>query len=179
MRILVFASSNSSQSINRQLANHAADVFKEEFAQDAEIDRLDLNDFEMPLYSADREKEQGVPALAQQFKDRIAAADRVIVSFAEHNGHYSAAFKNLFDWASRLEGSVYQDKPMVLLATSPGGRGGSSVLAAATESAPYFGCDVRGTLSVPSFNDNFDTAAGRLHAGEMAQALRGVLANLV
>lgn len=178
MRILAFAASNSRASINRQLVNHAAAVFKFEFAQDAEIDHLDVNDFEMPIYSIDRENEQGVPALAQRFKDRIAAADVIIVSFAEHNGHYPASFKNLFDWASRLDGKVYQDKPMVLLSTSPGRRGAASVLKAAVESAPRFGCDLRGSMSVPSFNDNFDTDAGELSSEALAKTLRETLSNL-
>lgn len=179
MRILAFAASNSRESINRTLANHAAEVFKSTFAADAEIDRLDLNEFELPFYSIDREKADGVPAGAQAFKDRIAAADRVIVAFAEHNGHYCAAFKNLFDWASRLEGKVYQDKPMLLLATSPGAGGAASVLQAATESAPYFGCDCRATLSVPSYYDNFDAASGKLTSEALVQQLHAALEKLV
>ena len=178
MRVLSLAASNSRSSINRVLAEHAATVFVAEFAPGGSVDRLDINDFEMPLYSIDREQADGVPALAQQFKDRIAAADRVIISFAEHNGHYCAAFKNLFDWASRLEGKVYQDKPMVLLSTSPGPGGAASVLRAAIESAPYFGCELRGSLSVPRFHDNVDAARGELTDPTLAAALREALAKL-
>ncbi len=179
MRVLAFAASNSSQSINRRLANHAADVFEAEFAPGAEIDRLDINDFEMPIYSIDREQADGVPALANAFIARIAAADRVIVSFAEHNGHYCAAFKNLFDWASRLEKKVYQDKPMVLLSTSPGPGGAGSVLKAAVESAPFFGCDLRASLSVPRFGDSVDPETDVLIDDALSQALRAALGKLV
>lgn len=45
---------------------------------------------------------------------------------------------------------------MVLLATSPGPGGAGSVLTAATNSAAYFAGDVKASLSIPSFYDNFD-----------------------
>ena len=57
----------------------------------------------------------GIPELAHDFFDKIGAADAVLISFAEHNGFYTAAYKNIFDWASRIDMRVYQDKPAVLL----------------------------------------------------------------
>ena len=51
---------------------------------------------------------------------------------------------------------------MVLLATSPGARGGASVLAAATSSAPFFAGHVKASLSIPSFYENFDVERGTL-----------------
>jgi NAD(P)H-dependent FMN reductase len=123
MKLLTFAASSSSQSINKHLATYAASLVTY-----ADIDVLDINDFEMPLYSSDRENESGIPSLAQEFLDRIAQADAIIISFAEHNGSYTAAYKNLFDWASRINPKVYQNKPMVLLATSPGPGGANTVL---------------------------------------------------
>jgi chromate reductase len=47
------------------------------------------------------------------------------------------AYKNLFDWASRKKREVYQDKPIIMLSTSPGAGGAKSVLSAATESAHF------------------------------------------
>ena len=49
---------------------------------------------------------------------------------------------------------------MLLLSTSPGPRGGASVLAAAINSAPFFGGQVKASLSIPSFYDNFDVEHG-------------------
>ncbi len=178
MRVLAFAASNSRHSINRQLVAHAAELLRTELLEDVEIDHLDINDFEMPIYSIDREQSDGVPALAQEFRERILAADRILISFAEHNGHYCAAYKNLFDWVSRLEGRVYQGRAMVLLATSPGKGGARSVLNAAVEGAPHFGCDLRGSMSVPNFHANFDVDAGALRTPEMSAALRDVLSEL-
>ena len=173
MKLLTFAASNSRQSINKHIATYAASL-----AAGADIDVLDINDFEMPLYSIDRETETGIPTLAQDFLNRIAQADAVIISFAEHNGSYTAAYKNLFDWASRIEPKVYQNKPMLLLATSPGPGGASSVLATAVNSAPYFNGDVKASLSIPSFYDNFDLGIGKITNSDINTALINIVNNL-
>ena len=111
----------------------------------------------MPLFSEDVEQVLGQPQLASDFIAKLGSADVLIISFAEHNGLYSAAFKNLFDWCSRQAGrNIYQEKPMLLLATSAGGRGGKSVLDIATSASPRFGGDVRASISVPAFHENFD-----------------------
>jgi NAD(P)H-dependent FMN reductase len=154
-KILAFGASNSLNSINKKLATYAANQI-----DDAEVTILDLNDFEMPIYSIDREKESGIPYLAVQFKDHIKKADGLIISFAEHNGAYSVAFKNVMDWMSRLEGSVWENKPMLLLATSPGGRGGQSVLTLAANSFKHMNKSSLFSFSLPSFHNNFSEAEG-------------------
>ncbi len=156
MKLLAFAASSSKKSINKKLVTYAASLL-----EGAEVEVLDINDYEMPLFSEDREAELGQPELAKAFMAKVAASDAVMISFAEHNGSYSAAYKNLFDWASRI-GKVFQNKPMVLLSTSPGARGGASVLAAATASAPFFNGQVKASLAIPSFNQNFDVVSGRI-----------------
>ncbi len=171
MRILAFAASNSSVSINRQLAEYAASL-----AEGAEIEVLDIHDYEMPLYRHDREEADGIPQLAHDFLARIAAVDAIIISCAEHNGNYTAAFKNLFDWCSRLGREVWQGKRMLLLSTSPGGRGGQSVLEIASAAAPRFGGDVVGSLSVPSFGESF--VDGKLSDKTLNEQLRSLVAEL-
>lgn len=167
MKILALAASNSSTSINKKLVQHAARLLESGLVPVTTVEVIDLNDYEMPIYSTDREQASGVPEPAQRFFEQIGAADGVLISYAEHNGSYSVAFKNVYDWASRIDMKVYQGKPLVLLATSPGGRGGSGVLAAATTSAPHFGGDLRASLSVPSFYDNFDVATGEISNAEL------------
>ena len=143
---------------------------------DADIEILDLNDYELPLFSEDVEQELGQPQLATDFIAKLSSADALVVSFAEHNGLYSAAFKNLFDWCSRQAGrNIYQDKPMLLLATSPGARGGKSVLEIATTASPRFGGDVRASVSVPSFHENFDAEEQRISNDEIdAEIMDGI-----
>jgi chromate reductase, NAD(P)H dehydrogenase (quinone) len=157
MKILAFAASNSRSSINKSLVTYASSL-----VDDAQVDLIDINDYEMPIYSSDRENESGIPQLAHDFLNKIKQADAVMISFAEHNGSYTAAYKNLFDWTSRIDMKVYQDKPALLLATSPGPGGASSVLAAAKGSAPYFGMDVKADLSIGKFYDEFDMEKGEL-----------------
>ncbi len=154
-KIIAFGASSSKNSINKQLANYVANQF-----QNANVDLLDLNDYEMPLYSVDKEKNQGIPELAKTFFAKLGNADLILISFAEHNGAYSTAFKNIFDWISRIDGNTFQGKQMLLLATSPGPRGGSTVLEIAKNRFPFQGGIVKGSFSLPNFNNNFDAEKG-------------------
>ncbi len=113
----------------------------------------------MPIFGVDKEKE-GIPALAYAFKEKFRNVDGIIISFAEHNGSYSTAFKNIFDWSSRIEKSMWLGKPMLLLATSPGQRGGQKVLEQAAYRFPFMDGKVIATFSLPSFNDNFNQEDG-------------------
>lgn len=173
MKILAFAASSSRNSINKQLANYVANQI-----QDASVELLDINDYEMPLFSEDREKELGQPNQAKQFFKKLGEADVIVMSFAEHNGSYTAAYKNLFDWTSRIDMQVFQNKPVIMLATSPGPGGASSVLTAAQSSAPYFAADVKGAISVPSFYDNFDIERQELTNSELIDKIRSVVSQL-
>jgi NAD(P)H-dependent FMN reductase len=156
MKILGFGGSNSSKSINRELVRFAASYFQE---HDLEI--LDLNDYEMPIYKMDRERDNGIPRLAFDFARKIDDCDLLIVSLAENNGAYSTAFKNIFDWVSRIAGrKVFADKPMLLMATSPGARGGASVLEIAKNRMPRSGGNVLETFSLPNFYENFEVGKG-------------------
>ena len=169
-KIIAFAASSSSRSINKQLVSYAASLLA-----DVEAEILDLNDYELPLFSVDREDQLGQPDLAQAFLQKIENCDGIIISFAEHNGCYSAAYKNIFDWASRIKPKVYQDKPMLLLATSPGGRGGKSVLELALSQIPRFGGQVKASFSVPLFAENFDADSGTISNAKIDAQLRAAV----
>ncbi|MES9990330.1 MAG: NAD(P)H-dependent oxidoreductase [Candidatus Thiodiazotropha sp.] len=157
MKLLAFAASSSKRSINKHLVTYAASLL-----DGAETEVLDLNDYELPLFSVDREEQLGQPQPAKDFLAKIEACDALIISFAEHNGSYTAAYKNLFDWCSRINKKVYHEKPVVLLSASPGAGGGASVLSLAIASAPFFGASVKASLSIPNFHQNFDLQSGVL-----------------
>ncbi len=161
MKVVAFGASNIRQSINQKLAAYAASQ-----VQGAEVSVLDLNDFEMPIYSEDREKVSGIPDEALRFYQTLGEADAIVVSFAEYNGSYTSAYKNLFDWTSRVNMKVFQSKPVLMLATSPGQGGAKSVLDAAQVSAPYFDAKVIGAHSLPNFYDHFDSETNTIsHQG--------------
>ena len=148
--IIAFAGSNSKNSINKQLVEHVSSKL-----EDVEVNILDLNDFELPLYGIDYEIAHGIPENAYKFLDHIKSSDGIIVSLAEHNGAYSTVFKNLFDWMSRIESKTFFGKPMLLMATSPGERGGQSVLNIAKSRFPYHDANITDTFSLPFFSENF------------------------
>jgi NAD(P)H-dependent FMN reductase len=179
MKILAFAAGNSRNSINRALVEHAAGQLKSGILPNADITFLDLNDYEMPIYSIDRENEGGIPAQAKDFFAHIGAADAVLVSFPEHNGFVTTAWKNIFDWMSRINAKVWQDKPIAMLAATPGGRAGANVLASQTLLAPHFGADLRGTLGVGKWREVWDEEAKRLTQPEDFAALDDVLGRLI
>jgi len=157
MKILSFGASTSSTSINRKFARFAANRI-----DGATVTDLDLREFDLPIYSADREESEGIPEAASRFLELIRSHDAVVVSMAEHNGSYSAAFKNLYDWVSRLEQKLWSEKPMLLLSTSPGGRGGATVIEAAKSTFPRMGASLKASFSLPSFYDNFSEDEGIL-----------------
>jgi len=153
--ILVIGASNSKNSINRKFATWAGSL-----VPDAELQIPDLNELEMPIFSIEREQTMGIPEPAQKIKKMVNRADGIIISFAEHNGSYSTAFKNVFDWMSRLEKPIWSNKPMLLLAAAPGPRGAQTVLSTAVSSFPYQGGLVTGNFSLPLFDENFDMESG-------------------
>ena len=155
-KIIIIGASSSSNSINRKLANYAANSI----SVNKEIYELDLRLYEMPIYSEDLHRSSGIPEKALEFKREILNSDAIVISLAEHNGSYTAAFKNIYDWISVIENDVWCSKPILLLSTSTGVRGGKTVLETAHKrfsrnykyEIPFF--------ALPSFNDNFDSVDG-------------------
>ena len=155
-KILTIGASSSSKSINRTFANFAA----ESLVIECEIKELVLTDFEMPIYSEDKQNNSGIPKKAIDFKKEIYQADALIISLAEHNGSYTAAFKNIYDWISVIENDVWCSKPILLLSTSTGARGGQTVLESAHDrfsrnykyNIPHF--------SLPNFKENYSHDEG-------------------
>ena len=170
MKIVGFAGSNSSTSINKKLVTYVTSLFS-----NVEVEILDLNDYELPLFGVDIEKEIGQPELATQFHQKMNSADLLVVSLAENNGNYSVAFKNIFDWASRQDKNVFQEKDMLLMATSPGGRGGASVLEIAKNSFPRYGANILATFSLPKFYENFDVENNSISNNDFDKDLKGII----
>lgn len=151
-KILAFAGSSSKNSINRSLVDFVCDTY----FKDCSINFIDLKNYEeVPIYSVDREKNNGIPKEIIGFVDEISNSDGLVISLAEHNGSYTAVFKNIMDWSSRHKKLFFDNKKMLLMSTSPGGYGGKNVLNSAIDRLPKLGADVVSTFSLPSFNDHF------------------------
>lgn len=156
MKIIAFAGSNSSFSINKKLVQFVSSLL-----HNHTVEIIDLNSYTMPIYGIDYEIENGIPDAAFAFANKIDSADLLLISLAEHNGAYTTAFKNIFDWMSRIPNrKTFGDKNIFLMATSPGARGGQGVLELAKNSFPHYGGNIIESFSLPSFNTNFDDDAG-------------------
>jgi chromate reductase, NAD(P)H dehydrogenase (quinone) len=150
MKIIAFGASAATNSINQQLATYAASLFT-----NATVEVLNLNNYQLPIYTTDVEAATGIPVAAHNFVAKLAEADLLILSIAEHNGTYTTYFKNLFDWASRAKLKMFEGKNMLLLSTAPGPRGGLGALQAAQTRFPIHGATILGTFTLPSFTQNF------------------------
>ena len=156
MKILAFAGSISSDSVNHKFVTYVTTLFPEQ-----EIEILDLNDYQMPMFSSDKEEEIGVHPLAQKLADKIDASNAIFMSLAEYNSSYTGAFKNTFDWLSRVKGRKhFGDKQVFLLSTAPGAGGGKNVTEAFIKRAPFSGAHIMANFILPSFNNNFDSEKG-------------------
>ena len=170
MKIIAFGASPSKNSINKKLATYAAHLF-----ENAAVEVLDLNDYEMPIYTIDIEKQIGEHKLAQSFLAKIASADLLVVSLAENNGNYTVAFKNVFDWCTRIKKEVFQDKPMLLMATSTGVNGATIVLGIAKNAFPFYGGNIKASFSLPSFDDNFNIEKQEISNIESRKELQNLI----
>ena len=129
-RVLVFAGSTRTQSLNKKLAAVAARAAEEAGAQ---VTRIDLSDFPMPIYDGDLEAEAGVPEHGRRLKRLLLDHDALLISAPEYNGSLSGVLKNAIDWCSRREGdeaplAAFRGKVAGLTSASPGRLGGARAL---------------------------------------------------
>jgi chromate reductase len=96
------------------------DFFKKEAASALEFDQFDIK--ALPFYSQDIENNP--PAVAVDFKNRVAASDGALFVTPEYNRSFPGVLKNAIDWASRPYGhNLWTGKPAYIIGTSPGAIG--------------------------------------------------------
>jgi len=81
---------------------------------------------DIPLYDGDLEAQHGIPAAVAALKDRIAAADGLLLVTPEYNNSIPGVFKNAIDWLSRPPADitrVFGDRPVGLIGATPGSMG--------------------------------------------------------
>jgi len=133
LKILVIPGSLRTGSLNARLAAAAA----YEFAQaDAEVTRISLGDFPLPIYDGDLQTKSGVPKNAINLKRMIGAHHGVLIVTPEYNSSVPPLIKNTIDWVTRVQdasearGQVFRETPFAIAAASGGGLGGTRALAA-------------------------------------------------
>jgi chromate reductase, NAD(P)H dehydrogenase (quinone) len=127
--LLVFAGSTRAQSWNRKLASAVSDMAS---AEGAQVTRIELADFDVPMYDADLEA-RGTPRDVVRLKEIFYAHPAWLVCSPEYNGSYTGLLKNTIDWVSSpIKGDPewasgtkpFAGKVVGLLAASPGALGG-------------------------------------------------------
>jgi NAD(P)H-dependent FMN reductase len=152
-KILAFAGSNSSKSINKELVTYTVGIIdKEEY----QVEHVLLEDFSLPMFGTDLEEESGIPENAKKLRELFLGCDGFIFSSPEHNGLPPAFLKNHLDWISRVDKtSIFNDKPVFIMSTSPGPRGGSSNRDNLASILSYWGARDVESFGLPSFFNNF------------------------
>lgn len=126
-KIVVFAGSIRSGSINEKLAAAVAAALR---AAGAEASHISLRDYALPLYDADLQAREGVPEAARRLVELFFAHQGVFVASPEYNASFSPLLKNTFDWMSRVnvEGRpplpAFKERVFALGGVSNGAMGG-------------------------------------------------------
>jgi chromate reductase, NAD(P)H dehydrogenase (quinone) len=155
--ILAICASNKPNSINRLLLSAACLKLS-----GAEVQTILLSEVSLPFYNELIEENDGVPGEVLRIHQIFSEADGFILACAEHNGLPPASFKNLYDWLSRINQKVFADKPVMLLSTSPGEKGGASNLSLIRELLPRWGGIPAGFFALGKFHSNFHSSKKRI-----------------
>ncbi|MGY3486086.1 NAD(P)H-dependent FMN reductase [Bradyrhizobium sp. USDA 4011] len=133
LKILVIPGSLRSGSLNAKLAA----VLAQELAQSgADVTRISLGDFPLPIYDGDLQAKSGVPQHAVNLKRMIGAHHGVLIVTPEYNSSVPALVKNTIDWVSRVQdphetrGQVFHGRAFAIAAASGNRLGGTRALAA-------------------------------------------------
>jgi NAD(P)H-dependent FMN reductase len=173
-KIIAFAGSNSSTSINHALVSYVASTI-----ENYDVTVLRLTAYPVPMYSEDIDKNEGFPDALKSLLAILKEADGVLISVNEHNGTISAFFKNVIDWLSKIDGSYLEGTKVILLSTSNGGRGGQTALQYLTDYYTRKKVDIIASIPFPSFSENFSIEEGKIVDQEQAKIMRKAVAALI
>jgi NAD(P)H-dependent FMN reductase len=133
LKILVIPGSLRTGSLNAKLAAVAAHALA---LEGAEITRISLMDFPLPIYDGDLQAKSGVPKHAVNLKRMMAAHHGVLIVTPEYNSSVPALLKNAIDWVSRVQdahetrGQVFRDRVFAIASASGNRLGGARALTA-------------------------------------------------
>src|SRR5580704_1522128 len=133
LKILVIPGSLRTGSLNARLA---ASIAAELAEAGADVTRISLADFPLPIYDGDLQAKSGVPKPALNLKRMMSAHHGVLIVTPEYNASVPALVKNTIDWVSRVQdahearGQVFRERAFALAAASESRLGGTRSLAA-------------------------------------------------
>jgi chromate reductase, NAD(P)H dehydrogenase (quinone) len=182
-KILVIPGSLRTGSHNARLAALAT---KELALTEADVTRISLVDYPLPLYDGDLEAKSGPPQNAFQLKQMMAAHQGVLIVTPEYNASVPPLVKNTIDWISRVRErgeaplAVFKHRVFALAAASPGGFGGMRSLLALRQ-VLEIGCGamvIPEQLTVARADQAFDDM-DNLKDENLAASLKAVVRRLV
>lgn len=122
LRVLVLAGSSREGSVNARLAALVAGQVER---SGAVADLARIGDFVMPTYDGDAEEAEGPPAGAIALRERLLAAQALVIASPEYNASVPGVLKNAVDWVSRFRPQPFKDKQTLLVSASPSLIGGN------------------------------------------------------
>ena len=126
-KILVFPGSTRAGSHNVKLAALAA---KELTLIEADVTRISLADYPLPIYEGDIETKAGPPANALKLKQMIMAHQGIFIASPEYSASVTPLLKNAIDWVSRVRErgdptyAAFKGRAFAISSASPGRAGG-------------------------------------------------------
>ncbi len=154
--ILAFSGSNNPDSINEKLVQSVIERYS-----NCDIRFIDLKKFDAPMYSQDIQS-RGIPQTILELYKIFQESEGFIVASPEHNGLPSAFLKNTIDWLSIINQKFFDNKPVLLLSTSPGATGAKTHLGLLANLVHLWGGKLKSTYSLGSFESNFDVNIKRI-----------------
>ena len=182
LKILVIPGSLRTGSLNARLAAAIA----HELAQSgAEITRISLSDFPLPIYDGDLQAKSGVPKNAVNLKRMIGAHHGVLIVTPEYNSSVPALLKNTIDWVSRVQdagesrGQVFRERAFAIAAASESRLGGTRCLAALRLILSACHATVIPNQLALSFADHAYDEMDRLKLSADIEALKALVRQLI
>ncbi|MFT7621480.1 MAG: chromate reductase [Myxococcota bacterium] len=176
MKILALSGSSSSKSLNHRLLRYATSLASQEHP----IQTVSVRDIDAPIFSVDIEAESGIPADIETLHLDARSADAIILATPEHNGGMPAMLKNVIDWLSRVQSEKkWCARPVLLLSTSPGGRGGQTNLQHLATIMPFWGAEIGGSFSLGRFYDAWDMEQNRPTDPDQAARIQALIDGLI
>jgi len=179
-KILAFAGSTRTNSVNKKLLGSA---IKGAEAEGAEVTLVDLADYDLPIYNADLEEKSGLPQAAKDFKALMKGHAGFLIASPEYNSSVTPLLKNLIDWTSRPESGerpleVFSGKIAALISASPGALGGLRGLVALRSILSNIQVIVLPEqFALSNAEEAFDSK-GELRDAKQRERARGVAASL-
>jgi chromate reductase, NAD(P)H dehydrogenase (quinone) len=122
VRILVFAASLRTESLNARLAALAAECVR---SNGGTAELASIREWGVPLFDGDLEATEGIPEGADRFRQRLELVDGFVIASPEYNASMPGVLKNLIDWTSRHRPQPFNERHALLLSASPSMGGGN------------------------------------------------------